>query len=181
MINTLDQIMHHRNIGVVYLDCEAKVLSANEIATAFLKQDSEVHCAGNDFFNSKFSQITHGAEFVSLFVKRSIDKPPLKLSLHPVSDSLAFDSEKCPVSLLLVTDTKDKSELDIDSLANYYDLTAAEACLVFSLHNGMTLKEHSEDRGIKITTTRWTLDNVFSKTYVNSQADLRDLASKFII
>jgi len=189
MINTLDQLMHHRNVGVIYLDNKARILSKNKYAERFFERESIISCAGNKltlkrsrdkyFFDEKLAAIQEGGIFASLFVKQNVDKPPIKLSLYPIMDSLTTSDCETPTSLLLLKDTQEKNDLDIQSLTDHYRLTGAEANLVESLHRGLSLKEHSESRGIKVTTARWTLDNVFSKTYVNSQVELREMAARY--
>lgn len=189
MINTLDQLMHHRGVGVIYLDSRPRVLRKNKYADHFLARDTVIGCADNKlifkrssdkcFFDSKISEIQGGGDYASLFIKRSVDSPPIKLSLHPIMDSLSENDCETPTFLLLLKDTQEKNDLDIQSLADHYQLTTAEAKLIESLHSGLSLKEHSENRGIKTSTARWTLDNVFTKTYVNSQVELREVAARY--
>ena len=96
-------------------------------------------------------------------------------------DSYEFNSGAQAVSLMLLTDTENETTLDIVSFSEHYELTCAESDLVQSLHLGRTLKDHAETRGVTITTVRWTLDNVFSKTYTKSQPQLKSLIDKFVL
>lgn len=191
MINTLDHLMYHRCVGVLYLDHTGGVLAKNDYADSFFEKDSEISCIGDklvfkrskdrDYFDLKLLEIQHGRAYASLFVKRNIDEPPIKLSLHPIVDSLASENMNKPVSVLLLKDTKQRSQLDIDSLADHFGLTEAESSLVESMYLGCSLRKHAEVRGVKITTVRWTLDNIFSKTYVHSQSELIELARKYTV
>lgn len=191
MVNTLDKIMHHRGIGIVYLDIKAKVLEANDDANSILSKEKELRKCGDklvfkssrmrEFFEQILNEVRSNGRTGNLFLKRSLDKPPLKLSIHPVVDSLEFNSGAKAVSLMLLTDTQNESTLDIVSFSEHYGLTSAESELVQSLHYGKTLKQHAEMRGVKITTVRWTLDNVFSKTYTKSQPQLKSLIDKFVL
>ena len=44
-----------------------------------------------------------------------------------------------------------------------YDLTNTELLLTEAIFNDVSLKEYAASRKIKISTARWTLDNIFEK------------------
>ena len=59
-----------------------------------------------------------------------------------------------------------------DRIAAALNLTAAEANLAAALSEGATLRGYAEREGLKITTVRWHLQNIFNRTGMRSQSDL---------
>lgn len=187
MINTLNEMMLQNGIGVFYLDDRINVLGANQTASEILQCQDEVWQSGSQlhFKDSGIKKklimiiqnLANGSS--SFFIKRSLDKPPLKVSVFSCQDNIRGNDGAKAVSIVLMKDTQKKQTLCIESIAEHYSLTNAEASLVHALYDGKTLQQHACDRGIKITTARWTLDNVFSKTYTCSQSELKELAYKF--
>jgi DNA-binding CsgD family transcriptional regulator len=67
-----------------------------------------------------------------------------------------------------------------DTIAAAYGLTPAETRLLASLLAGRTLAETADALGIATTTAKMHLDNIFSKTGVNRQAELVLLATRAV-
>lgn len=190
MINTINEMMHQRGIGVMYLDEAAKILDKNTAADAILNSTSRLWCQGRRLFIE--DQLVHsnlrnfmlrkkaGTGVAKFYVKKNVDEAPISLSVFPVKDDLRDRNGEKSKWLLLVRDTQTRPNFSAESMASFYELTSAEIDLVSAIYKGLSLAEHADCRGVKITTIRWTLDNVFSKTYTHSQAELRELANKFI-
>ena len=51
--------------------------------------------------------------------------------------------------------------------------------LAKALLNDIPLSDYASKKGVKITTVRWTLGNIFSKTETHSQNELKSLAYKY--
>ena len=190
MINTLNAVMHQQGIGVIYLDGEANVLGKNSKADEILETSKNLWCRGkqlcfedNQLKKSLLTKLEAKLENgvkERIFVKKGLDQSPIALSLFPIVDDVSVDNGRKSQWLMLVDDTNKKAHFSAKSMADFYRLTPAETELVNSIYNGLSLSEHAESRGVKITTVRWTLDNIFSKTYTHSQSRLKELANKFV-
>ena len=190
MINTINEMMYQRGIGVVYLDNSPKILEKNSTADEILNSTPRLWCQGERLFIEDQTVQNRLHEFIGrapnqsktarFYVKNNIDEAPISLSVFPVKDDLRGDNGEQSKWLLLVKDTQKKPGFSAASMASFYELTRAEIDLVSAIYKGLSLAEHANSRGVKITTVRWTLDNIFSKTYTHSQIELRDLANKFI-
>ena len=64
------------------------------------------------------------------------------------------------------------TSLSNKSIQNIFDMTAAEAKLAAALCDGLTLDSYAEREGIAISTVRWHLHNLLSRTETRSQAEL---------
>jgi len=101
-----------------------------------------------------------------------------RISLFPLKD-LPNDADVENLVIVLARDTSIKPKFMATGFTEFYKLTDAEKALSQSLYDGLSLREHSEKRGVKITTTRWTLNNLFSKTFTRSQLELQGLFNSF--
>jgi len=71
-------------------------------------------------------------------------------------------------------------EIPAGRLAAAFQLTSAEAHLASALADGLSLRDYAAREGLKITTVRWHLQNVFARTGARSQSDLvRTIISLF--
>jgi len=183
-------MMHQSGVGVLYLDEAANVIAKNIRAEEILNSSSRLWCSGKKLvfedsgikekllLNLERANAMQSSD--KIFIKRTGEKPPFRVSLFPVCDDISnLEGEKSRW-LMLVNDTEHKPRFLAGSMANYYDLTKGETALVAAVYEGLTLAKYAERRGIKTTTVRWTLDNIFSKTYTHSQSELRELANKFV-
>ena len=190
MINTINEMMVQRGIGVFYLDEGANIVERNIAADDILNSTTRLWCQGGHLFiedqsvQTKLKDFiccaTSGSKAARFYLKKNIDEAPISLSVFPVKDDLRGANGEKSKWLLLVKDTQKKPIFSAESMSAFYELTGAEIALVSAIYKGLSLAEHAASRGVKITTIRWTLDNIFSKTYTHSQAELRELANKFI-
>jgi len=191
MINTLDDIMFTNGVGVLYLDESQNIVSANGVAKRILDDGKALRRLGQKLVFADSSlrskvlaciRTLSSTEFQeSIFIKRNVDEPPVRVNIYPYSDDLTDSSGIKPSSVLLVSDMSLQPKLCSRSIKEFFSLTKAELALVESLALGLSLQQHAERRGVKVTTVRWTLENVFSKTYKRSQGELIDLIRKFSI
>lgn len=177
--------MVNHGFGVVYLDDNANVLAGNKLADEiFLRKDGIFNRAGklsfidneavNDFLKS-FKGLYYGLNDQQFYVKRSSNMPPYKLSMLSFEDNWLIETTK-PHSLVLISEPKEKFDFPEWIFKNHYKLTKTEIKVAKAIFDDVSLKEHAEQRGVKITTVRWTLDNIFSKTNTRSQKELKVLA-----
>lgn len=183
-------MMHQRGIAVLYLDDAANVIAKNSKAEEILNPSSKFWCSGKrlcfddselkNTFLCKLEEIRNSKSSTSLFIKQALNMSPIRVNAFPVFDNIYNQNGEKPYWVLLVNDTGHKLVFSAKSMAKFYELTNAELALVSAIYDGLSLAEYAKQRGVKITTIRWTLDNVFSKTYTHSQSELRELANKFV-
>lgn len=191
MIQTLEDILRPNGEGVVILDNVANVLNASVFAQEiFARADGLINRAGKLCFSDKdahrqvLSRLATGCEPANgkpIFVRRETGKSPYKVKIALFQDEWLHKDQPKPHSLLLVSETNRKLDFPIWVFKDYYGLTPSELTLAEAIFGDMPLRDYAEFRGIKITTVRWTLDNVFSKTYTHSQTELKSLGIKFAI
>lgn len=190
MINTINEMMFQRGIGVVYLDDAANIIekdcNADEIlssTSSFWRNSKQFFCDDKAVKEKILNYIGHKevpTSSAKFYIRKKYDKSPISLSIFPVVDNVSHASGARSRWLMLVRDTERKPNLSSQSMAQFYGLTNAEISLVAAIYQGVSLTDYAEHRGVKISTVRWTLDNIFSKTYTHSQSELLELANKFV-
>ena len=190
MINTINKMMYQSGIGVVYLDEAANILSKDSNADEILSSVSRYWCRGKQFFCEDNAVKENILSFISekdeadrsarFFVRKRADESPVSLSIFPVVDNIVNANGEKTHWVMLVKDPQRKPDYSSKSVARFYKLTNAEISLVTAVYQGVSLIDYAKQRGVKISTVRWTLDNVFSKTYTHSQSELRELANNFV-
>ncbi len=98
------------------------------------------------------------------FLKIEVFRLPAACLMAPCSDGVLFlvsfrKGLRCP-------------KIGADRIAAALELTGAEANLAAALSEGLSLRAYAEREGLKITTVRWHLQNIFNRTGVRSQSDL---------
>ena len=157
--------MLSRGLGVIYLDKQSNILACNELAKKiFQRMDGIMTRAG------KLCFCDSGAR--NDFIEK-ID------SLLPFVDTWYKETDK-PHSLVLISEPKRDFLFPEWVFKNYYELTKAELAVARAVFEDTALQEYAAQKGVKITTVRWTLDNVFSKTHTHSQKELKTLALQYI-
>lgn len=184
--------MLSRGVGVILLDGLGNVVNKNSIAKNIVNTTTKIWfsnkklCVMDDAFSPDNPRIKNlvssdNTKFEKdVYIKGDSHSSPIKLSTIPIIDNLELDDGVKTKWLVLLTDTSEKSIFDSKSMGDFYNLTPAELSLASSIFDGLSLKEHAKKRGTSITTVRWTLDNVFSKTHTNSQILLKELTNKFV-
>jgi len=115
-----------------------------------------------------------------LFVRNAVDGEPCRINIEPTSrKTRGVGQYKNIAAMVIVACGGQTKELLTEELQDFFDLTRAEIDLVSALHQKITLSDYAALKGIKVSTARWTLANVFSKTQSNSQSNLRSLADIF--
>jgi len=190
MIHTLNSLMRDGGIGVFYVRDDSSVIECNIEAQNLLKATNAIQILGGKLSVSdpikskefalrvKIKSKQSGKE--SILIKRNENRFPIKLSLFPVKENILCQGTRGgKLLVILAEDTGKNGKFLAASFAEHYQLTNAEVSLATSLYRNKSLKKHSDERGIKISTTRWTLDNLFSKTYTRSQLELSRLIKLF--
>lgn len=190
MLKTLNNILYRQHRAVIYFNDSLQIVHCNELARNFLEKnkclsvtDSNLTCRDpNDQESFKTALIAARDSVLSaiVFIKRSSSQIPCRLDVTPILDTTSdFDQAK-PTIMIIIEDLSFSKQLLVDKLQSYYNLTDAESGLIELLVRNKTLKECAELKDVKISTIRWTLGNVFSKTGTSSQKDLINLSQLFL-
>jgi len=195
MINTLNYLFSQKEIGISYLDACLNVLAGNQLFSEILMANDGLTTSfgklqitdriANTKFHSCYELIL--GDFKnndigeSLYVPRNSGLTPYKLQLIGFDDEWHNTSLPAPSVLLFVKETEKAPKFPKHIFQEYYQLTNTEALLAEALFKGSNLAEFADLRGIKVSTVRWTLDNIFSKTYTHSQRELSALIFKLAI
>ena len=136
MINTINEIMYRRGIGVVYLDESANILEKNAMADDILNSTPRLSCQGRSLLiedkalNNRLKDFMIRARsesnVASFYLKKSVDEAPISLKVFPVKDDLISKKGEKSKWLILVRDTQKKPIFSADSMAAFYELTKAE-------------------------------------------------------
>lgn len=186
MVNTFNEIMCQRGIAVFYLDTHRKILKANQRAKKIVElADGVGREAHNLVFEDKdsssilreFCEDSIRSEFNG-FIRRPSGELPFKLTLTKVFDDHQLNSLKELTVIALIDQTDVNLKFPGSFYETFYQLTPTELTLAKSLFEGNSLSEYAIQRGVKVSTARWTLDNVFSKTHTNSQGQLNSLSMR---
>jgi len=106
------------------------------------------------------------------------DVPPIFAHVLPMTGG-NFRTRLQPeaVAAIFIGGTPDEQDAAA-TMATVYDLTPAETRVLAGLLAGRTLAETADALGIAMTTAKMHLENIFSKTGVNRQAELVLLATR---
>jgi DNA-binding CsgD family transcriptional regulator len=104
------------------------------------------------------------ADGTQRFLKIEVFHLPASCSMEPCGGGLFF--------LVSFRKSLRSPKIDAERIAAALGLTAAEANLTAALCEGLSLSAYAERKGLKITTVRWHLQNIFNRTGMRSQADL---------
>ena len=190
MINTLNNLLVQQGLAVIYLDDGQNVIAANEKGDEILERKDGIFSRnGRLAFYDKDAQesfdklkaSTQVSANTAIFVRRQSSEPPYRLSYVEYVDEWKQPDLPRPQYLLLVSDPTKSFDFPDWVFKEYYGLTSAELRLASAIFRDKSLHEQAEDRGIKISTVRWTLDNIFSKTFTNSQRAVKGLAMQFAV
>jgi len=174
------------NIGVVVCDASAKVLTANSVAERILSDSDGLELSSDGTLSTTLvsdiglrESITRlagsgaeddGAPHRALAVCRPSGKRPLTLFLRAAKERGSTQPQ--PAVLVLIQDSALPVETTEAELRQLYGLTAAEARISNLLMEGAGLEECCDQLGIRRTTARMHLRNIFAKTGVRRQSEL---------
>ena len=186
---SIESLLEQEKIGVFYLDENLEILETSTLAQTFLnrkdglidrfKKLAALDHRDNDrlqkFLNLDYSK----PHYSSIFIKRSIYETPYKLTASPILDKDIRFSMKSPSMMLLVSEPKEFKNFPAQLFKDHYGLTNSELLLAQAVFNDVSLNEYASIKEVKISTVRWTLKNIFSKTDTHAQKELKSLALVF--
>ena len=186
---TITTVLEQNKIGVIYLDEQFQIMETSPLAQRMLNEkdgliDSykmlkAVGKKDSDRLQKFLATDCTKPHYNSIFINRSRGAVPYKLTVSPIMERHTEFSFKQPKIMLLVSEPNGPSEFPSQLFREQYGLNNSEMLLAEAIYKGQSLSDYSESRGIKVTTTRWTLANIFSKTDTHSQKELKSLALVF--
>jgi DNA-binding CsgD family transcriptional regulator/PAS domain-containing protein len=176
------------DFGVVIVDARGKVLAANRAADTILKaadglksQAGRLACDRPEDSSALATAICAVAEPsrhgkpapVDLSIPRKAAHRPLTAHVVPIPTNSVWKGFAPPfgVAAVFVIDPLVRCA-NADSLAEAYDLTAAECRVLREVVQGSGLVDTARTLRVAVSTARTHLQHIFEKTNVNSQAEL---------
>jgi DNA-binding CsgD family transcriptional regulator/PAS domain-containing protein len=176
----LDQLRH----GVVLLDRAHRVLHANRIAEALLRDGSQLRQrasrltatdpAEHDRLEAALAALARpGAPPPPpLVLRRTPTAPRLVASAMPLLPGRTAPFGAAPATLLLLADPAADRPGAAAMLHGLYGLNATERRLALALIEGESLRDAAERAGVTYETARWNLKVLFQKTDTRRQTEL---------
>ena len=181
-------------VGVVVCDASGKVLAGNQTAETILNDLDGLELTSDGILATSFdeSSVLYGAinqvaqcdsrqrtsRDRALAVRRPSGKRPYTLFLRAAT---AVGDARAPSSvLIMIQDSALPVETTEAELRQLYGLTSTEARLSNLLMEGTALDDCCAQLGIRRTTARMHLRNIFAKTGVRRQGELVALLLKSI-
>jgi len=182
-------LLDQQNIGVIYLSKDLEIIETSPLAQKFLDTRDGLLDKGknlaalNKYDNEKLNKLLKTdysrPHYNSLYVCRESGASPYKVTVSPIYNKEVVFSLKAPEKMILVSEPKGVGQFPLQLFKDHYKLTNAELFLTEAIFEDKSLKGYAEERGVKLSTVKWTLDNVFSKTDTHSQKELKSLALVF--
>lgn len=192
-----DSIWHfilRRNEAIFLLDQNLKVIEHNQKADRLLLENSDIylrndkiHLKNNAGYGQLMSAVNKAKRdsnnlfpdttFFSIHLDKS--KWPVLLKVEPVPRSFSLNNETPSVMITakgIPIDTADQ----LESFFTQFGITPAEQALCEKLLLNYTLPEIARILGIKESTVRQRIKDVFQKTNCHSQAQLVRLVNSYI-
>ncbi|MDE2690938.1 MAG: helix-turn-helix transcriptional regulator [Acidobacteriota bacterium] len=185
-VESLAGLLDRTRLGVIHLDSRARVLEANEPARSLLRAGDRLIAKSDGQLGARWRSDDAklgrllaaccldgvGASMTVRPTGESLDAGPVTLQACPVSPDLTSFDTRGVAAQLLLTEAGSGPVVDPRSLAEAYDLTAAESGVAVLLAEGRTVGEIAESTGRKESTVRWHVRNLHSKLGVHRQSDL---------
>jgi len=189
MVSTLRPILSQKKKAAIFLDETSNVVFANKQAHDLCAKSETLSIDNGSLITFSSSQnlelqknlnmVTAQLKSRTIFWEENNFSHPLRVDIFPVVSDLELVPRKSvPKILTLETIGLVKPKIS-DKFNELYKLTPTEFETVQSLAQGMSLSTFAEQKGNCISTVRWTMRNIFSKTKTNSQKDLVALAGLF--
>ncbi|HST10790.1 MAG TPA: helix-turn-helix transcriptional regulator, partial [Terriglobales bacterium] len=185
------------NIGLIVCNASAECLVANQMADQILQTRdgleldpegvlSTIHddAAALKQLVKQVAKTSRGRELgdrdSAFAVQRAAGKRPLTLFIRAVKTKSDTPVPNEAAVLIMILDSAQPVETTEAELRQLYGFTTTEARLANHLMEGLALEDCCEAMGIRRTTARMHLRNIFAKTGVRRQGELVALLLKSI-
>jgi DNA-binding CsgD family transcriptional regulator len=189
-------ILDRLRVGIVILDIGQRMVVANTAAQRMLdaadgllerggiihasrQRDEQelqrmiraaIHSNGGDMEGRRIPGGPNEGSFLA--ISRPSGKASYALVVMRVFASPKLSAVGDEVAAIMITDPAPGESPHADTFRDLFGLTAAEAEVVSLLAAGHSLDEISEQRGVKLGTTRTLLKRVYAKTRANRQGEI---------
>jgi len=188
MLNTLSSLICHQHKAALFLESTNRVLFANQFAHNLLDQAADFKIEKQEIVNSNIEQDTEYRNALKRVSDQLVPRTifwrdqnihyPIRLDILPVFDEIITE-ESNAVAMVIVETYEPKTAAIKSAFGEFYSLTRAEISLVELLVQGLSLHECASFKRRTISTIRWTLRNIFTKTNTKSQRELLTIAAIF--
>jgi DNA-binding CsgD family transcriptional regulator len=185
------------NIGLMVCSASAELLIVNQTANQILKArdglelDSDgmlsTICEETESLKDLVKRVAEtsrgqerGSRDTAFAVQRATGKRPLTLFVRAVKTKTNTPAPNEAAVLIMILDSAQPVEATEAELRQLYGFTATEARLANHLMEGSALEDCCEAMGIRRTTARMHLRNIFAKAGVRRQGELVSLLLKSI-
>ena len=185
------------NIGLIVCSASAEVLVANQTAEQILQAHDGLELDSEGALSTTHDENTSLIDLVrsvgktprtpeavhrdsAFAVPRAAGKRPLTLFLRPVNTKSDAPAPNEAAVLLMILDATQPVETAEAELRQLYGFTTTEARLANHLMEGLSLEDCCRAMGVRRTTARMHLRNIFAKTGVRRQGELVSLLLKSI-
>jgi DNA-binding CsgD family transcriptional regulator len=185
------------NIGLIVCSASAEVLVANQTAEQILQARDGLELDSDGALSTTHDEHTSLVDLVrsvgkaprtpeavhrdsAFAVPRAAGKRPLTLFLRAVNTKSDAPAPNEAAVLVMILDAAQPVETAEAELRQLYGFTTTEARLANHLMEGLSLEDCCRAMGIRRTTARMHLRNIFAKTGVRRQGELVSLLLKSI-
>jgi len=185
------------NIGLIVCSASAELLVANQTAEQILQAHDGLELDSEGALSTTHDENTSLTDLVravgktpraqeavhrdsAFAVPRAAGKRPLTLFLRAVNAKSDTPSPDEAAVLVMILDATQPLETAEAELRQLYGFTTTEARLANHLMEGLSLEDCCRAMGIRRTTARMHLRNIFAKTGVRRQGELVSLLLKSI-
>jgi DNA-binding CsgD family transcriptional regulator len=185
------------NIGLIVCSASAELLVVNQTADQILKARDGLELDPDGMLSAiqekaeplkdlvrRVAETSRGQERgnrdTAFAVQRSTGKRPLTLFVRAVKTKTDSPAPDEAAVLIMILDSTQPVEATQAELRQLYGFTATEARLANHRMEGLALEDCCEAMGIRRTTARMHLRNIFAKTGVRRQGELVSLLLKSI-
>jgi DNA-binding CsgD family transcriptional regulator len=185
------------NIGLMVCSSSAELLVANQTAEQILQAHDGLELDSGGTLSTTHDESTSLKDMVrsvaktaraqevvhrdsAFAVRRSAGKRPLTLFVRAVNTRSDTPTPNEPAALVMILDCAQPIETAEAELRQLYGFTATDARLANHLMEGLSLEDCCSAMGIRRTTARMHLRNIFAKTGVRRQGELVSLLLKSI-
>jgi DNA-binding CsgD family transcriptional regulator len=187
-ISTLESSLDLLQAGVLFVDCECRIIHANQAARLMLQGGAPIQSVLGEL-RTHLPQTTAALKKAVADVGTAIGHDGISIAL-PISGGEPARVHVLPLmtgyarsrlahgasAALFITAKGNIEALSAEAIAALFDLSPAETRVLERLIAGRTPAEIADDLGSALATVRTHLSNIFSKTGTTRQADLIRLA-----
>ena len=184
--SSLAGLLVNARFGVVELDWDGRIVTANDRALKLLRKGSGLVDEGGVLSarerkeNDRLAQLLAdalprlGGEGAggSMVVKRGDSVRPLVIYVNPAGEQLYDFRPRRIAAVVLIVDMDPRPQVDPSVVSMALGLTAAESRLAAALAAGHSVRDIVRVTGRGEATVRWHLKKIFRKLGISRQVDL---------